>query len=179
MNAPVLPGTLNDNPVLERWVTFPAPGKVTVNTGRVELGQGVLTAMQQVAADELYVSPARVTVHSGDTVRAPNEGYTAGSQSIQTGAVAMRQACADVRALFLAQAAAIIGCIALYVMLPPIAIAVLPVWGAVGLLLYFSYSRRRSHVGRGIFDVPELAPEAPGIAVAPMPGAPVPPQDRD
>jgi APA family basic amino acid/polyamine antiporter len=74
--------------------------------------------------------------------------------------------------------AAIIGCIALYAMLPPIAIAVLPVWGAVGLLLYFSYSRRRSHVGRGIFDVPELAPEAPGIAVAPMPGAPVPPQDR-
>ena len=110
MNAPVLPGTLNDNPVLDRWVTFPTPGNVTVNTGRVELGQGVLTAMQQVAADELYVSPARVTVHSGDTVRAPNEGYTAGSQSIQTGAVALRQACADVRALFLAQAAAIMGC---------------------------------------------------------------------
>jgi nicotinate dehydrogenase subunit B len=110
MNAAVLPGTLNDNPVLDRWVNFPAPGKVTVNTGRVELGQGVLTAMLQVAADELYVSPSRVTVHSGDTVRAPNEGYTAGSQSIQTGAVAMRQACADVRALFLAQAAKIIGC---------------------------------------------------------------------
>ena len=110
MNAPVLPGTLNDNPVLERWVTFPAPGKVTVNTGRVELGQGVLTAMQQVAADELYVAPLRVTVHSGDTVRAPNEGYTAGSQSIQTGAIALRQACADVRALFCAQAAQIIGC---------------------------------------------------------------------
>jgi len=110
MNAPVLPGTLNDNPVLERWVSFPAPGKVTVNTGRVELGQGVLTAMAQVAADELDVAPARITVHSGDTVRAPNEGYTAGSQSIQTGAVALRQACADVRALFLDQAAAIIGC---------------------------------------------------------------------
>ncbi len=111
MNAPpVLPGTLNDNPVLGRWVTFPAPGKVTVNTGRVELGQGVLTAMQQVAADELYVSLARVTVHSGDTARTPNEGYTAGSQSIQTGAVAMRQACADVHALFLEQAALIIGC---------------------------------------------------------------------
>ena len=73
-------------------------------------GQGVLTAMLQVAADELYVSLSRVTVHSGDTVRAPNEGYTAGSQSIQTGAVSLRQACADVRALFLAQAAQIMGC---------------------------------------------------------------------
>jgi len=74
---------------------------------------------------------------------------------------------------------AILGCIALYVMLPPLAIAVLPVWGAVGLLLYFSYSRRRSHVGRGIIDVPELAPEAPGLSVAPLPRTPVPPHDRD
>ena len=110
MNAPVLPGALNDNPALNRWVDFQAPGKVTVNTGRVELGQGVLTAMLQVAVDELYVSPSRVTVRSGDTVITPNEGYTAGSQSIQTGAVSLRQACADVRALFLTQAAHIMGC---------------------------------------------------------------------
>jgi APA family basic amino acid/polyamine antiporter len=53
-------------------------------------------------------------------------------------------------------------------MLPPIAIAVLPVWGIVGLLIYFSYSRRRSHVGRGIIEVPEeeayheLPPPQPG-----------------
>lgn len=110
MNAPVLPPILNDNPVLDRWVSFPAPGKVTVNTGRVELGQGVLTAMTQVAADELDVGMHRITVRSGDTIKAPNEGYTAGSMSIQAGAVAMRQACADVRALFLAQAAQIISC---------------------------------------------------------------------
>ena len=56
MNAPVLPGPLADNPRLDRWVTFPAPGKVTVGTGRVELGQGVLTAMAQIAADELGVA---------------------------------------------------------------------------------------------------------------------------
>jgi len=73
---------------------------------------------------------------------------------------------------------AILGCLALYVMLPLVAILVLPGWGAVGLLLYFGYSRRRSYVGRGIIEVPELAPEAPGIGIAPLPGAPVPPQDR-
>src|SRR5476649_1125193 len=112
MNAPVLPGPLNDNPILDRWVSFPAPGKVTINTGRVELGQGVLTAMAQIAADELDVAMARITMRSGDTERTPNEGYTAGSQSIQFGGVAMRQACADVRALFLEQAAKIIGCAA-------------------------------------------------------------------
>jgi nicotinate dehydrogenase subunit B len=109
MNA-VLPGPLNDNPSLDRWVAFPSPGKITINTGRVELGQGVLTAMAQIAADELDVAMARITIHSGDTMRAPNEGYTAGSQSIQFGGVALRQACADVRALFLDQAAKILGC---------------------------------------------------------------------
>src|SRR5450755_3125759 len=111
MNAP-LPGPLNDNPSLDRWVSFPSPGKISIGTGRVELGQGVLTAMAQIAADELDVAMARITMRSGDTERTPNEGYTAGSQSIQFGGVAMRQACADVRALFLEQAAKIIGCAA-------------------------------------------------------------------
>ena len=109
MNAP-LPAQLEANPELDRWVAFPAPGKVTVLTGRVELGQGVLTAMRQIAADELDVSMERITIRSGDTIKAPNEGYTAGSQSIQFGGVAMRQACADVRALFLTQAAKVLGC---------------------------------------------------------------------
>ena len=109
MNAP-LPGPLNDNPNLDRWVAFPSPGKVTVLTGRVELGQGVLTAMAQIAADELDIAIERVTVRSGDTEKAPNEGYTAGSQSIQFGGIAMRQACADVRTLFLEQAAKVLGC---------------------------------------------------------------------
>jgi CO/xanthine dehydrogenase Mo-binding subunit len=109
MSAP-LPGPLNDNPNLDRWVAFPSQGKVTVLTGRVELGQGVLTAMTQIAADELDIAMERITVRSGDTERAPNEGYTAGSLSIQFGGVAMRQACAEVRALFLDQAAKVLGC---------------------------------------------------------------------
>jgi len=109
MNAP-LPGPLADNPSLDRWVSFPAPGEVTINTGRVEIGQGVLTAMAQIAADELDVAMTRVTIRSGDTELTPNEGYTAGSQSIQFGGVALRQACADVRGLFLEQTAKIVGC---------------------------------------------------------------------
>jgi nicotinate dehydrogenase subunit B len=111
MNAP-LPGPLNDNPSLDRWVSFPSPGKVSIGTGRVELGQGVLTAMAQIAADELDVAMQRIAIRSGGTETAPNEGYTAGSQSIQFGGVALRQACADVRALFLDTAAKITGCAA-------------------------------------------------------------------
>ncbi len=110
MNAPILPGPLANNPLLARWVTFPSPGKVTVKTGRVEIGQGVLTAMLQIAADELDVDWSRIELRSGDTDTTPDENYTAGSQSIQFGAVALRQACADVRALFLEHAAKVINC---------------------------------------------------------------------
>jgi APA family basic amino acid/polyamine antiporter len=53
-------------------------------------------------------------------------------------------------------------------------------WTVIGLICYFLYGYRNSHVGRGITDVPELAADAPGsIGIAPMPGAPVPPADRD
>lgn len=45
------------------------------------------------------------------------------------------------------------GCLFLYVNLPWQAILVLPVWGAIGLVVYFAYSRRRSYLGRGIVEV--------------------------
>ena len=107
--APALPPLLADNPRLDQWVGFPEPGRVRVATGRVEIGQGVLTAMIQIAAEELDVSSDRIGLQTGDTDLTPNEGYTAGSQSIQFGGVALRLACAEVRALFLDHAAAVSG----------------------------------------------------------------------
>jgi nicotinate dehydrogenase subunit B len=104
-----LPALLSANPRLDQWVGFPAPGRITVSTGRVEIGQGVLTAMLQIAAEELDVAPGRISLQSGDTDLTPNEGYTAGSQSIQFGGVALRLACAEVRGLFLDHAAASFG----------------------------------------------------------------------
>ena len=109
MNASPLPPLLAANPRLDRWVGFPAPGRVNVSTGRVEIGQGVLTAMLQIAAEELDVAPERIVLQTGDTDLTPNEGYTAGSQSIQFGGVALRLACAEVRELFLEHAAARFG----------------------------------------------------------------------
>ncbi len=97
------------NPLLDQWVRFTAPSLVTVSTGRVEIGQGVLTAMRQIAAEELDVGLDRIVLQTGDTDLTPNEGYTAGSQSIQFGGVALRLACAEVRALFLDHAAAKLG----------------------------------------------------------------------
>lgn len=106
---PALPPLLENNPRLEQWVKFPVPGRVTVSTGRVEIGQGVLTAMRQIAADELDVALDRIDLQTGDTDLTPNEGYTAGSQSIQYGGVALRLACAEVKSLLLDAAAARVG----------------------------------------------------------------------
>lgn len=110
MSAAALPGALVDHPRLSQWVAFPAPGRVAVATGKVEIGQGVLTALVQIAAEQLDVAVDRVAIASGDTDRTPNEGYTAGSQSIQFGGVALRRACADVRELYIRSAAEALGC---------------------------------------------------------------------
>ena len=104
-----LPMLLQQNPRLDQWVGFSEAGKVLISTGRVEIGQGVVTAMRQIAAEELGVDPSRIVLQTGDTALTPNEGYTAGSQSIQFGGVALRLACAEVRELFLDRAAALFG----------------------------------------------------------------------
>lgn len=52
--------------------------------------------------------------------------------------------------------ATIAGCVFLFFNLPTAAMLVLPVWGAVGMLIYFGYSRSHSHLGRGVVEVPEV-----------------------
>src|SRR6202048_4967557 len=104
--SPSLPPLLAANPRLDQWVGVPSPGRVAVSTGRGEIGRGVWTAMLQIAADELDVAPERILLQTGDTDLTPNEGYTAGSQSIQFGGVALRMACAEDRKSFLDHAAA-------------------------------------------------------------------------
>ncbi len=54
-----------------------------------------------------------------------------------------------------------------------------PIWGAIGLAIYFLYSRGHSNIARGIVEVPELDPDAPPVAATHLPGIPVPPADRD
>jgi CO/xanthine dehydrogenase Mo-binding subunit len=101
-----LPLSLKNNPRLDRWVRFEPGGKVTVFSGKVELGQGIVTAIAQIAARALGVDPRRLSIVAGDTRVSPDEWYTAGSQSIEVGGAAMRLACSEVRQLFLEAAAA-------------------------------------------------------------------------
>ena len=110
MNVPrKLPGNLETNRLLERWLRINADGTVTVYTGKVEIGQGILTAITQVVADELDVSPQRVRLQTAGTVEGPDEGITSGSRSIEESAVALRYACAEVRELLLQRAATRLG----------------------------------------------------------------------
>ena len=105
MIPPPLPQSLKTTPRLDRWVCFNADRTVTVFSGKVELGQGIETAIAQIAADELDVSLERLALVAGDTTQSPDEWYTAGSQSIEVGGLSMRLVCAEVRRLFLEAAA--------------------------------------------------------------------------
>jgi nicotinate dehydrogenase subunit B len=103
--APKLPGSLANNRMLDAWLRINADGTATIFTGKVELGQGILTALAQIAAEELDLPLARVQMISGDTARTPDESYTSGSQSIEYGGTAIRLACAEARALLVDHAA--------------------------------------------------------------------------
>jgi nicotinate dehydrogenase subunit B len=105
-----LPQTLVDNPRLDQWLGFATRGQVRVSTGKVELGQGILTALVQIAADELDVAVTRIALRSGDTRTSPSEGYTAGSVSVEQSGGALRLVAAEVRALMLAEAARRLAC---------------------------------------------------------------------
>src|ERR1700742_1002765 len=102
--APTLPVSLASNPKLSSWIKFGADGQVTVCPGKVEIGQGIATALAQIAADELDVDIGRVQMVRASTAGSPNEGVTSGSLSIQQSGRAIRQGCAEVRHIFLKMA---------------------------------------------------------------------------
>lgn len=104
-----LPGNLNTNRRLDRWLRINRDGTVTVFPGKVEIGQGILTALAQIVAEELDVSYGRIRLAPADTTYSPDEGMTSGSQSITDGGVALRYAAAEARDLLLQRAAAGLG----------------------------------------------------------------------
>jgi len=103
--ASALPGSLRANPRLSQWLRFDPAGFVEVSSGKVEIGQGILTALAQVAAEELGISLARVRMKNASTAASPNEAVTSGSLSTQDSGTAIRHVCAEARAMLLAAAA--------------------------------------------------------------------------
>ena len=98
---PKLPVSLAANPKLASWVRFSGEGQVMVSPGKVEIGQGIVTALAQIAADELDVDIGRIRMIRASTDGSPNEGVTSGSLSVQHSGRALRHVCAEVRQIFL------------------------------------------------------------------------------
>ena len=110
MNPPALPASLIENPRLDRWIHFQADRTVRIATGKVEMGQGIVTAIGQIAAEELDVPLDRVAVLSGSTTHGPDELYTTSSLSVDVSGGSVRLVCAEVRAKALERAALRLNC---------------------------------------------------------------------
>ncbi|WP_324133813.1 molybdopterin cofactor-binding domain-containing protein [Bosea sp. (in: a-proteobacteria)] len=103
--ATLLPAGLRVTPRLDRWLSISPEGHVTLSPGKVEIGQGILTALAQICADELDIAIERVRLRPADTASSPNEGVTSGSLSVSDCGLSVRLAAAQTRGLFLAEAA--------------------------------------------------------------------------
>jgi CO/xanthine dehydrogenase Mo-binding subunit len=114
MNAPTLPVSLTTNPSLNRWIKFQGDKQgdktVRVASGKVEIGQGIVTALTQIAADELDVPMERVALLSGSTEEGPDELYTSSSLSVMVSGASIRLVCAEVRLMLTEQAALRLNC---------------------------------------------------------------------
>ena len=100
-----LPLSLRNNRRLEGWIRLDPDETVVVFTGKAELGQGILTALAQIAAEELDVQIEKIRMISADTSQGPDEQYTFGSQSVEQSGNAIRAASAQARGILLAAAA--------------------------------------------------------------------------
>ena len=145
-----LPAPLKAVPALDRWIAL-EPGRIVAMTGKVELGQGILSALRLIVAEELDVEIQRVRMVSAATGVTPNEGFTAGSMSLETSGAALRQAAAWARCLMVSAAARELG-------VSTDAITVID--GQIiapGVNQPMDYWR--AHAGRFDFDIVETTPE--------------------
>ena len=86
---------------LDSYVRIGADGKVTAFFGKMDMGQGVDTAIAQIVADELDVPFERVGVLMSDTAHTVNQGGASGSTGIRSGAIPLRNAAAEARRVLL------------------------------------------------------------------------------
>lgn len=131
---------------------------MTVRVGKVELGQGIATALAQIAADALGVSFQRIRLGEVVTGVSPDEGFTAGSRSVMDAGASLARACDQARAALLAEAAARFG-----VPVAGLRVDDGRISGADGALLGDFWSLARPE----LFDVP-----------IELPAQPEPPPDR-
>lgn len=108
--TPILTPSLKSNPRLDRWIAFQADKTARVASGKVEIGQGIVTALRQIAAEELDLPLDRVVVASGDTAIGPDEMYTTSSLSVSVSGASIRLVAAEARKLLIERAALRLNC---------------------------------------------------------------------
>ena len=105
-----LPLSIVNNRRLEKWLRFEPDRTLHLAVGKVEIGQGVLIALSQIAAEELDVGIDRVNILAGDTADAPDEGSTSSSQSIEVSGRSVRLVSAELRSRVLTRLAQRLNC---------------------------------------------------------------------
>jgi CO/xanthine dehydrogenase Mo-binding subunit len=96
------------NASLDTWIRVEAGGLMVISAGKVEFGQGIRTALAQIAAEELDISLSRVRMTEVDTAHSPDESYTFSAMSVQQSGTRVRKAAAYARHLLLARAAEVL-----------------------------------------------------------------------
>jgi len=92
-----VPNSLIKAPNVSDWLDFARNDYVGIKTGKVEFGQGILTALRQIVAEELNLPLENCHPVPASTTFSPNEGFTAGSLSVQESGSALRLASATAR----------------------------------------------------------------------------------
>ena len=92
---------LHLNRRLSQWLAIRPEGHVAVTPGKVELGQGILTALAQIAAEELDVALERIRLRPAATPDSPDEALTSGSLSVHVSGGSLRHDCVDSRLIFI------------------------------------------------------------------------------
>ncbi|MCB1547443.1 MAG: xanthine dehydrogenase family protein molybdopterin-binding subunit [Hyphomicrobiaceae bacterium] len=105
MTKPLSTESLESYPQIVQWVSFDADGCVRLRSGKVEIGQGIATALVQMAAEELDIAPERCRLIAGNTSESPDEGMTTSSKSVEVGGTTLRLAASAARHVLLAEAA--------------------------------------------------------------------------
>ena len=90
---------------VDSWLTIARDGRITVFTGKVDLGTGTRTALAQMAADELDVAFERIEMVMGDTGTTPDQWITGANLTIFQGGGELRRAAASARHALIARGA--------------------------------------------------------------------------
>ena len=102
--------SLSTAPLAKDWLRFSPEGLFELRSGKVELGQGISAALTQIACNALGIKATQIIWLAGDTRYSPDEGFTAGSQSIEVGGQAWQRVGDIVRSHFALAAAEQLSC---------------------------------------------------------------------